>query len=98
MILLISIFPKITLTAYAFLSYPRINGMGLLEGDAHSVEIADDHSDLIEKLDYYASRPKLAEEIIENAHRYIAPFRNARLELVTQLLTAERYFQLTGQM
>ena len=72
--------------------------MGLLEGGAHYVEIADDYSDLIEKLDYYASRPKLAEEIIENAHRYIAPFRNARLELATQLLTAERFFQLTGQM
>ena len=71
---------------------------GLLEGGVQFVEIADDYSDLIEKLDYYASRPRQAEEIIENAHRYIAPFRNQRLELATQLLTAERYFSLTGQL
>lgn len=71
---------------------------GLLQPGVHYVEIADDYSDLIERLDYYASRPAEAEEIISSAHRYIEKFRNPRLELAAQLATAERYFKLTGQL
>ncbi|MDE6555448.1 MAG: lipopolysaccharide A protein [Duncaniella sp.] len=71
---------------------------GMLRGGEHYVEIKDDYSDLIERLDYYSSHPKEADEIIANAHRYIEKFRNDRLELATGLLTAERYFRMTGQM
>lgn len=71
---------------------------GLLIPGVHYVEIADDYSDLLEKLDYYASRPAEAEEILANAHHYIRKFRNPRLELAAQLATAERYFKLTGQL
>ncbi len=70
---------------------------GLLRGNEEYVEVKDDFSDLMERLEFYASHPKEAKEIVEAAHRYVAPFRDERLQLATQILTARRYFELTGQ-
>jgi len=40
------------------------------------------------------SHPSQAAEILDAAHRYVAAFRNPRLELATALLTLRRYFSL----
>ncbi len=66
---------------------------GTLIAGVHYVEINGDYSDLIDKIDYYIAHSKEAENIIENAHEYVAQFQNARLEDYTSYLTMERYFR-----
>ncbi len=63
-----------------------------LVGGVHYVEVADDYSDLIEKVEHYILHPEEAEAIIRNAHEYVGRFLNARLEEYTSYLTARRYF------
>ncbi len=70
---------------------------GSLVGGVHYVEIKDDYSDLVEKIDYYIAHPKEAENIVRNAHEYVAQFQNARLEDYTSYLTVERYFNSVQQ-
>lgn len=60
----------------------------------HYVALRPDYSDLLDQLDYYLSHPAQAAEILDAAHRYVAAFRNPRLELATALLTLRRYFSL----
>lgn len=71
---------------------------GALIPNVHYVEILPDYSNLIEKMDYYITHPAEAEDIIANAHTHVAQFQNKRLELVTQLLAAKKYFKQTGQL
>ncbi len=67
---------------------------GLLQPGEHYVGLRDDYSDLLDKMDYYLSRPAEAEEMIRNNHAYVARFRNPRIELAAALLTLRRYFGL----
>ena len=69
-----------------------------LQPGVHFVELKADYSDLIEKMEYYISHPDEAQFIIENAHKYVAQFRDEEMELATQLLTAKAYFERTGQL
>lgn len=71
---------------------------GTLVPDIHYIEVKPDYSDLIEKLEYYIAHPDKAEEIIENAHKYVAEFKNRKRERLIARLTAQRYFLLTGQI
>lgn len=71
---------------------------GRLKGGEHFVEIADDYSDLEEKLEYFIAHPKDALEIIHNAHEYIAQFRDKKREDIISLLVLEKYFYHTGQI
>lgn len=71
---------------------------GTLEPGRHYVEVAPDFSDLEERMDYYLSRPALAAEIIAEAHRHVARFRDPRRELLTSLLTLTKYFRNTSQI
>lgn len=71
---------------------------GTLQGDYHYIEVKDDYSNLVEKVSYYIAHPDEAEAIIRHAHEHVASFRNKRLERVTSLLTAKRYFTITGQV
>lgn len=68
---------------------------GTLIPDYHYIEVRPDFSDLIEKLKYYLAHPQEAEVIIEHAHEYVAQFKNRRLELVAQLVVAQKYFKKT---
>ncbi len=70
---------------------------GTLEPGVHYVEIRDDFSDLPEKVAYYSAHPEEARRIIENAHAYIAQFRDKRRERIISLLVLEKYFRMTGQ-
>ena len=71
---------------------------GTLIPGVHYVEIADDFSDLEEKMSHYIAHPDEAEAIIANAHRFVARFRNPRIERLISLNVLQRYFEQTGQL
>ncbi|MGX3011735.1 glycosyl transferase family 90 [Helicobacter sp. 23-1044] len=71
---------------------------GRLKGGEHFVEISDDYSDLEEKLEYFATHPREAKDIIRNAHEYVAQFFDKKREAIISLLVLEKYFYFTGQI
>lgn len=70
---------------------------GTLIPGYHYVEIKEDYSDLIDKMNYYISHPEEAEAIISHAHEYVRQFQNKRIERLTRLSVLQKYFQTTGQ-
>lgn len=68
---------------------------GLLQAEVHYVHLQDDYSDLDEKLTFYRKNPAAAEKIIANANRWMQPFLDEKLELITQLLVLKKYFEKT---
>ncbi len=68
---------------------------GTLRPGVHYVEIAPDYADLIEKMDHYSSHPAEAEEIVKNAHEYVAQFQDKKREKLISLLVLEKYFSST---
>lgn len=66
---------------------------GLLKGGEHYIEVADDFSDVEDRLDYYSSHPAEARDILDNAHSYVARFRNPHREKLISLLVLYRYLQ-----
>ncbi|MGI9916025.1 glycosyl transferase family 90 [Vibrio owensii] len=71
---------------------------GRLKAGIHYVEVADDYSDLIEKMEYYIAHPEEAESIIKNAHAWVDQFRDQKRERLISLLVAKKYFEKSGQM
>lgn len=71
---------------------------GTLIPDHHYVLLADDYSDLDEKLRFYSRNPAAAQRILDNAHAFVAAFRNGRRETMVSLLVLQRYFELSGQL
>ncbi|KAA6319955.1 hypothetical protein EZS27_030210 [termite gut metagenome] len=71
---------------------------GRLIPNYHYVEIKADYSDLEDRLTYYMHHVDEAMQIIENAHQYIAQFRDKKREDFISLLTLQKYFQQTGQL
>ncbi|MCF7669368.1 MAG: lipopolysaccharide A protein [Verrucomicrobia bacterium] len=70
---------------------------GKLQPGVHYVELADDFSDIEEKIDYYSRNTEEAGRIIHNAHRYVQQFLYSRREELIALLVLKRYFELSGQ-
>lgn len=70
---------------------------GTLVPGYHYVELADDHSDLPEKVRYYQDHPDEAEAIIANASRYVEQFFDQQMEQTIALLVIQKYLQLSGQ-
>lgn len=70
---------------------------GRLEAGTHYVEIRDDFEDLPEKMEYYASHPREANEIIDNANHYVERFKDPDREELVSLLVAQKYFAKSGQ-
>jgi hypothetical protein len=70
---------------------------GALVPGYHYVELADDHSDLPEKVRYYQDHPDEAEAIIANANRYVTKFYDQQMEQTIALLVIQKYLQLSGQ-
>lgn len=65
---------------------------GTLVGGVHYVEVKDDYSDLIEKMEHYIHHPEEAERIISNAHAHVRKFRNKKMERYTRYLVTKQYF------
>ncbi len=71
---------------------------GRLEPGKHFVLLKDDLSDLEERVDHFASHTEEAEEIIRNAHDWIAMFEDPVKERIIALRVLEKYFRLSGQL
>lgn len=83
-----------------FMTQPRYETWfmeGRLTPGYHYVELADDYSDLEEKVDYYCQHPEEAKRIIQNANDYVKPFLNHKQERLIGLLVMQKYFEKTGQ-
>lgn len=76
--------------------YETVFEEGRLVPGVHYIEIKPDYSDLEEKIEYYASRPKEANCIIREAKRHVARFANPKKERLVALLTLDRYFKALG--
>lgn len=63
---------------------------GKLIPNYHYIHIADDYSNLEERINYYINHPNEAKEIIRNANEYVNQFRNNRREQIISLLTLEK--------
>ncbi|WP_163557863.1 glycosyl transferase family 90 [Halomonas sp. NO4] len=70
---------------------------GLLVPNQHYVCLADDYSDLEEKIDYYTRHTDEARVIIANAKRHVAPFYQPQMEMLISLLVFDKYLRLSGQ-
>lgn len=68
-----------------------------LIADYHYIEVKEDLSNLKEKIDYYISNPDKAQQIVENAHRYVEQFFNKKREHLISLLVLKKYFEKSGQ-
>jgi hypothetical protein len=68
---------------------------GRLQPGVHYVEIADDFSDVEEKIDYYEHHPDEAEQIIANANAYTRQFFNPEIEDLLSYLVIQRYLELS---
>lgn len=65
---------------------------GTLIPNYHYIEIKPDFSDLEERLAYYDAHPQEAQAIIDHAHEYVKPFRDAHREKLIALAVAQKYF------
>ncbi len=70
---------------------------GKLQAGIHFIEVKDDFSDLIEKMDYYTEHEDEALEIIKNANQWVEQFKDSKREKLISLLVAQKYFELSGQ-
>ncbi|WP_036830286.1 glycosyl transferase family 90, partial [Photobacterium sanctipauli] len=71
---------------------------GTLKAGVHYIEVADDYSDLEEKLSYYIAHTQKAQKIITNANEYVAQFKNKEREDLISFLVLKKYFELSDQV
>ena len=71
---------------------------GCLIPNYHYIEIKEDFSDLIEKVNYYEHHPEQAKAIIKNANEYVKPFKDKKREKLLGILVMKKYFEKTGQL
>ena len=71
---------------------------GLLKPNIHYVEISGDFSNLEDKIEYYSTHEKEAEQIIANAQQHVNRFQNADFEDLLCLKVLESYARLSGQL
>ena len=83
-----------------FMAKPRCETWfmeGRLVPGVHYVLLADDYSDLPERIDYYSAHAAEALEIIRNAHAHVDQFRDRETEDLISLLVLKKYFEMSGQ-
>ena len=71
---------------------------GILKPDVHYVEINSEYSDFEDKISYYSTHIKEAEQIIKNAHQHVELFKNSDFEDLLCLKVLETYAKLSGQL
>jgi hypothetical protein len=70
---------------------------GTLVPGVHYVKIADDFSDLDEKIRFYSEHIIEAKKIIKNANAYVKQFQNKNLEDYMCFKVLEQYAKRSGQ-
>ncbi len=71
---------------------------GLLIEQFHYVRVADDFSDVVEKIEYYEKNPAEAMVIIENAQKFVRDSLSLTRQYAIARLVMEKYFHLSGQI
>lgn len=71
---------------------------GTLIPNHHYIEIKEDFSDLIERVNFYEQNPEKAKAIIKNANEYVKPFKDKKREKLLGILVMKKYFEKTGQL
>lgn len=71
---------------------------GKLIPNYHYVLLADEYSDLEEKIEYYSKHVDEALEIVKNANKYVEQFLNPIQEELISLLVLEKYFYSSNQI
>lgn len=71
---------------------------GRLQAGVHYVALAPDYNDLSEKVKYYNAHPVEANQIIDNANKYVDQFKNKLKEDLLSLLVLEKFFYYSGQV
>lgn len=69
-----------------------------LKPDVHYIELADDFSDLDEKVAELEANPERAQRIVGNANAYVRQMADKDLERIVSLLVLQKYFEATGQL
>ena len=67
---------------------------GTLEAGKHYVLVADDYSDLEEKVRYYSEHADEARAIVANANAYVTQFLDAEREALIGRKVVEKYLSL----
>ncbi|PJC86877.1 lipopolysaccharide A protein [Vibrio sp. HA2012] len=70
---------------------------GKLKAGVHYIEVKDDYSDLLQKMNYYLEHEEEALDIIANANSWVEQFKFPRRERLISLLVAQKYFEKSGQ-
>ena len=69
-----------------------------MEGDLianhHYVEIQNDWSDLVEKIEYCNNNPEFCTKILDNAQKYVSHFKNQKSEKLITMMVLEKYFNI----
>ena len=68
---------------------------GTLIPNYHYIEIKPDFSDLRERIEYYNQHTDEANSILEHAHTFVAPFRDAHLQRLIAIGVMEKYLAMT---
>lgn len=71
---------------------------GWLVPGEHFIEIAEDCSDIEAKIEFYATHPKLASEMIDHAQAHVRQFLNPERERMMNILVMYHYFRRSGQI
>ncbi|MDO4801879.1 MAG: glycosyl transferase family 90 [Prevotellaceae bacterium] len=71
---------------------------GRLIPDYHYIRIKSDYSDLEERINYYIEHEDEVLQIIEHAHEYVKQFFDTDREKIIEILTLQKYFQITSQL
>lgn len=70
---------------------------GCLKAGVHYVEVKDDYSNLIEKVEYYLAHPNEATQIIDNANKWVEQFKDSKRERLVSLLVVNKFFEKSQQ-
>jgi hypothetical protein len=84
--------------ALAFAPRPRFETWfmeGRLIPGHHYVQIRDDYTDLVDKIEYYRVHTDEALAIVRNAQAWVRQFLDPRVEHLISLMVAARYFGLS---
>ena len=68
---------------------------GTLLPDVHYVQVADDFSDLEQKLDFFEAHPEEALHIVENAKKHVSQFLDEDREDLLCRQVLQRYINLS---
>ena len=68
---------------------------GRLVPNYHYIEIKDDYSNLLEKMEYFNAHPDEAKAIVKNANKFVDHFKDEKVEGVISLMVMKKYFDKT---